>query len=196
METREFFNAKAGVWDAEVPADAARLERLAERLKIKEGSVVLDVGTGTGVFLPYLSARAERSGRIVAVDVAAEMLRQAQAKSFPGNITFLCADIVCLPLPDGVFDIVVCHSSFPHFQDKARALREIYRVTRPGGRLAICHTSSRSTINGIHSRIPAVAHDLIPDEAEMRRLLTGAGFRDIEITDGAEEYLCRAERPV
>jgi ubiquinone/menaquinone biosynthesis C-methylase UbiE len=92
-------------------------------------------------------------------------------------------------------DAAVCYSSFPHFQDKPQAISEIYRVLKPGGRLYICHTSSRAAINDIHRQIPAVQHDTIPDEDEMEKLLAGAGFTGIAISDGPDSYLASAGKP-
>ena len=71
---------------------------------------------------------------------------------------------------------------------------EIYRVVKNGGHLFICHTLNRKAINGLHNGIPEVAHDVIPEEGEMRWLLSTAGFVDIEIEDNHENYLCRASK--
>ena len=100
-----------------------------------------------------------------------------------------------IPRDDEVFDSIVCYSSFPHFQDKPRALAEMNRVTKSGGKLFICHTSSRAMINQIHRQLPVVQNDIIPDEDEMRILLSMAGFTDIEIDDNSENYLASARKP-
>jgi len=194
---RAYFNQKAAIWDETVAeSDTTKLERMAQRLNIKPGSTILDIGTGTGVFLPFLLNKVGKHGQIVSLDFAEEMLRKARAKGFNGNIYYLNADVTDIPLAEESFDIVVCYSSFPHFQDKPKALAEIKRVTKNGGELFICHTSSRAIINQIHRQIPAVANDIIPDEGEMRIMLSMAGFTDIRIDENSESYLARARKPV
>ena len=192
---RAYFNQKATIWDEIVAEkDATKLKLMAERLNIKPGSTILDIGTGTGVFIPFLLSRVGRNGHIIALDFAEEMLRKARAKGFNGNIGYLQADVTNIPLGDEIFDIVVCYSSFPHFQDKPRALIEINRVTKSGGDLLICHTSSRARINQIHRQIPDVENDTIPDESEMQMMLSKAGFTDVKIDDNSESYLCSARK--
>ena len=193
---KTYFSRMAAVWDETAAEnDEAKLRLMAERLNIRPGATVLDVGTGTGVFIPFLLSKIGHRGQIVALDVAEEMLRRARAKGFNGMVAYLNADVVNMPLPDETFDSVVCYSSFPHFQDKPKALAEIYRVTRSGGYLFICHTSSRDAVNEIHSSIPEVENDLIPDADEMQIMLAKAGFTDIRIEDYRENYLCCARKP-
>jgi len=192
---RTYFNQRAASWDeTSSERDTTKLERMAKRLDIKPGSIVLDVGTGTGVFIPLLLREVGKGGRIIVVDFAEKMLGRARAKGFNGNIDYLCADVTNIPLGDEIFDIIVCYSSFPHFQDKSRALTEMSRVIKEGGRLLICHTSSRAKINEIHRQIPAVENDIIPDEGEMQSLLSLTGFVDIKIDD-SESYLASARKP-
>ncbi len=192
---RVYFNQKAASWDeTSSERDTAKLERMAKRLRIKPGSIVLDVGTGTGAFLPFLLREIGGGGRIAALDFAEKMLKRARAKGFNGNIDYLCADVTNIPLGNEIFDIIVCYSSFPHFPDKSRALTEMKRVTKRGGRLLICHTSSRASINEIHCQIHAVENDIIPDEDEMQIILLGAGFIEIKIDD-SESYLASARKP-
>ena len=194
---RTYFNKKADIWDETIAEkDTDKLSRMAERLNIEPGSAVLDVGTGTGVFIPFLLSRTGKEGRITALDFAEEMLEKARTKGFNGNIDYLNADAASLPLADETFDAVVCYSTFPHFQDKLKALVEINRVTRRGGKLLICHTNSRTMINQFHRQIPEVANDTIPDEGEMRIMLQKAGFTDIKIDDNSETYLCSARKPI
>jgi len=193
---KTYFGRMAAVWDETAAEnDQAKLRLMAERLNIRLGATVLDVGTGTGVFIPFLLSKIGNRGQIVALDVAEEMLRRARAKGFNGMVAYLNADVVNIPLPDKTFDSVVCYSSFPHFQDKAKALGEIFRVTRSVGYLFICHTSSRDAVNEIHRSIPEVENDLIPDADEMQVMLAKAGFIDIRIEDYRENYLCCARKP-
>ena len=192
---RAYFNEKAATWDKTVAErDSTKLERMAKRLKIKPGSTVLDVGTGTGVFIHFLLGEIGKGGRIIALDFAEKMIGRARAKGFNGNIDYLCADVTNIPLGNEIFDIIVCYSSFPHFQDKSRALAEMNRVIKRGGRLLICHTSSRASINEIHRQIPAVENDIIPEEGEMQIILLRAGFTEVKIDD-SESYLASARKP-
>jgi len=192
---RAYFNRKAAGWDeTSSEKDTAKLERMAKRLDIEPGSTLLDVGTGTGVFIPFLLREIGKGGRIVALDFAEKMLGRARAKGFNGNIDYLCAEVTNIPLRNEIFDIIVCYSSFPHFQDKSRALAEMSRVVKRGGRLLICHTSSRGRINEIHRQIPAVENDIIPDEGEMQIILLRAGFIEIKIDDSGS-YLASARKP-
>jgi len=192
---RTYFNGKAPVWDVTAAEmDEIKLRTMAARLTISPGATVLDVGSGTGIFLPFLLERVGTGGKLVALDIAEEMLKKARAKGFNGVTAYLNADVACIPLADGLFDGVVCYSSFPHFQDKMLALTEIYRVLKDDGRLFICHTSSREHINGIHCAIPEVCHDILPDDGEMEALLAEAGFTDIHVEDNCENYFCCARK--
>ena len=194
--SRAYFNSKADTWDGTVAEkDADKLEQMAKRLNLKPGFTVLDIGTGTGAFLPFLLARIGGGGRMIALDVADEMLLRARAKGFDGNVDYLCADVGDVPVGDGLFEVIVCYSSFPHFQDKPRALAEMYRVIKSGGRLLICHTSSRVAINEIHRQLPAVKNDTIPDGDEMQLMLSAAGFIEIRIEDNSDSYLVSAKKP-
>jgi ubiquinone/menaquinone biosynthesis C-methylase UbiE len=193
---RAYFNQRAAIWDETASErDMTKLERMARRLNINPGSIILDVGTGTGVFIPFLLKKIGRNGHIVALDIAEKMLEKAKAKGFNGNIDYLCADATDIPLDNEIFDSIVCYSTFPHFRDKPRALAEMKRVIKSGGKLLICHTSNRTTINEIHRQIPEVEDDTIPDEGEMQIMLSKAGFTDIKIDDNSESYLCSARKP-
>ncbi len=192
---KQYFNDRAAIWDDEVSEkDVTKLEGMAWRLSIKPGSTVLDVGTGTGVFLPFLLSSIGDKGRVVAIDFAEEMLKIARTKNFNGNVSFVCADVCEIPCDSGTFDCVVCYSSFPHFQDKPGALAEIFRVMKGGGRLFICHTSSRACINDIHRQLPVVSNDILPGMDEMRAMLSAAGFIDIKIEDEEDSYLAGARK--
>ena len=188
--TRTFFNSRAAHWDEMVAErNSDKLEAMMEHLDIRPGSSVLDVGTGTGVLVPFILKKIGEKGRLVCLDYAEEMLKKARAKGFQGNIRYVCADIEQSNLADESFDAVVCYSSFPHFENKPRALSEIHRMLRKGGRLYICHTSSRQEINKMHRQIPEVHAHLIPEEGEMHKLLSTTKFKEVSVFDGEDSYL-------
>ena len=194
--SRNYFNQKAAIWDETVAEkDASKLEHLARSLGIEPESSVLDLGSGSGVLLPYLLKHIGSEGRLVALDSAGEMLKVSKGKAFNGTVEYLTADATSIPVLDETFDTVVCYSSFPHFQDKPEALKEMRRVLRPEGRLFICHTSGRSQINEIHQSIPEVENDLLPDTSQMKAIAEYAGFTDIIIEDEAESYFASARKP-
>jgi ubiquinone/menaquinone biosynthesis C-methylase UbiE len=194
--SKDFFNARAASWDKSVAEkDVQKLQALADRLDIKPGAVVLDAGTGTGVFVPFLLKKIGPAGSLVCLDFAEEMLKVTRQKKFKGNIKYLCADIEETRLPGASFDAVVCYSVFPHF-NQPKALREIYRLLKPEGWVFIGHTSSREFINHIHGKIPEVCGHLLPESKEMRRMLMDAGFTGITIAEGENDYLAQACRCV
>ena len=104
---------------------------------LQPGERVLDVGCGTGAFEERIVATGV-DNEIVGVDLSTEMLAQARAKhaSHP-QIMFRQADVHALPFDTGRFDVVVSASTFHYFDNPERALAEMARVLRPGGRLVI-----------------------------------------------------------
>ncbi len=196
MTIEAYFDERADAWDeTAAEKDGTKLSAMAERLGLKPGDTVLDVGSGTGVLLPHILRHVGSTGTVVGVDLARRMLRKAAVKGFGPRVSLLQADICRTPLSAGMCDAVVCYSSFPHFQDKPAALRELHRVLRPGGTLAIAHTSGRDHINTRHARVPVLGNDLLPGEAEVRRLLTAAGFTDIAVEDRPDSYLVTTRKP-
>ena len=194
MNHRQFFDRAAAEWDAlEVEETHVRLREIVAGLGIAPGATVLDVGCGTGVLMPLLHESMNGDGRVVALDLSGEMLKRALSKGQPA--VYVQGDAQSLPLPEGVFDWVLCNGVFPHFSDKLRTLAEISRVLRKGGRLVICHTASRQAINEFHRSIGgAVAHDTIPDEGEVLRLLREAGLMEAQVRDGPDRYLVLTRR--
>jgi ubiquinone/menaquinone biosynthesis C-methylase UbiE len=188
--SRKFFNEQAEDWDkTSRNNDPVKLRAMAGRLIFPSQAWVLDVGTGTGVFLPYLKERVNHQSRIISMDFAFNILRIAQTKNKCNSIDYICAEIETLHLPPDCFDAAICYSTFPHFHDKHRALSNIYGLLKRGGWLYIYHTASRETINNIHLNIPDFYDHLIPERQEMEQLLVQAGFSNIRIDEDDESYL-------
>ncbi|MDP2920622.1 MAG: methyltransferase domain-containing protein [Dehalococcoidia bacterium] len=193
--TRDYFNARADNWDAQsAEKDAGKLARLSRRLGLKPGMYVLDIGTGTGVFLPYLLREIGVEGCIFALDIAERMLSKARLKNLSGKLDFLCASAEDVPVASGTCDAVVCYSSFPHFKNKVQALQEIKRVLKKGGRVFICHTSSRDSINRVHRQVPELHEDVLPSGEDLAALLIMAGYTEIIIEETEEGFFVSARR--
>jgi ubiquinone/menaquinone biosynthesis C-methylase UbiE len=193
---REYFNEQANNWDARaLERDPSKLEQMAAHLDLKLDNLVLDIGTGTGVFLPYILKKVGDKGQVIGLDIAEKMLLQAQVKNIKGHVNLICGDVQYIPLKEGTCDGAVCYSSFPHFQDKLKALSEIRRVLKEGGKLYVCHTSGRNEINRIHTNIPSFQNHLLPDRTAMTQLLLAAGFTGIKVEDEDESYFASGWRP-
>jgi len=196
MNLQQYFDQLAPTWDEEVSSERLKcLGNIVKELGIKPGYYVLDIGSGTGVLLPFLIAELGSEGKIVALDFSAEMLGQAQAKNFPPIVEFARADVLAIPLADNSMDLAICNSVFPHFNDKAGALKEIARVLRNNGRMVICHTMSRKMLNQLHQSVGGiVANDLLPHEFQLRRLIKQVGLKITHFEDSPARYLVIAEK--
>jgi len=194
--SRQYFNKAATHWDETARNnDPVKMQAMAERLVFPTGARVLDAGTGTGVFEPYIRSRLNGSGRITCVDFALRMLEIALKKNENEGIEYVCAEIEAVGFTGGVFDAAVCYSTFPHFHDKLLALENIFYLLKGGGKAFICHTASRDEINAIHHKISDLRDHLIPEENAMRDLLAAAGFGEVSITNNAGYYLAEAKKP-
>ena len=102
------------------------------------GQSLLDVGCGPGSVTIDLAARVA-PGRVVGVDVSAKVVDVARTAAADAgtDVTFDVADAYELPFPDGSFDVVHAHQVLQHVADPVRALREMRRVCRPGGVIAV-----------------------------------------------------------
>lgn len=199
MSRKTYFNRAARTWDKKyiTPQLAVFLENLVPRFGLKPGQNILDVGTGTGVLIPYLVKSVGPTGSITAIDYAEKMVEICRKKySHLKNVTIMLQDVEELDLPAKVFDAVTCFGLFPHLEKKEGTLCRMSRVLRPGGRLIISHALSSSELETHHKTVsPAIIHDLLPKESEMRRLLEDAGFTEICIKDEPGCYLCLSTKP-
>ncbi|HJS38587.1 MAG TPA: DUF1330 domain-containing protein [Burkholderiales bacterium] len=112
--------------------------------RLKPGECVLDVACGTGVLALAAAGRVGPEGKVVGLDASADMLGVARRKS--ARIEWREGRAEAIPYPDRSFDAVVSQFGLMFFEDRAAALREMLRVLRPGGRLAIavCDALERS----------------------------------------------------
>lgn len=198
MNQREFFDRHAHRWDNEQPQDLGpRLKRVVLESRARLGDTVLDVGTGTGVLIPYLLEAVGPQGWILAIDISAEMLTVAQAKSFPPNVTLKQADIHNTGLLSNTFDCVICNAAFPHFENKELALSEMIRLLCPGRWLVISHPIGREAVNNLHRSVgEVVTHDRVPSAKHMKEMLENAGLLEVHVTDESDYYSAVGRKPL
>ena len=120
----------------------------AERLRARAGDAVLDVGCGTADVLNDLALRVGDSGSAIGVDASQEMLAVAssRAQALGATSTFQIGDAQALPFADASFDVVRSERTLQWVQDPARAVAEMVRVLRPGGRVCITDTDWRTLL--------------------------------------------------
>jgi ubiquinone/menaquinone biosynthesis C-methylase UbiE len=115
-------------------------ERTVARLALRPGADVLDVGCGTGASALPAARRVGPAGKVVGIDLAERLLEIARRKAANrnlDNVEFRFGDMEHLGYPDQHFDAVICVFAIFFVPDMAKQLRELWRMVRPGGQLAI-----------------------------------------------------------
>lgn len=135
---------------------------------------VLDVGCGSGALLRQMNARLPNALELVGVDPAIEMVRIARERA-EGIERFVQANAEQLPFEDDHFDLIVSTSSFDHWRDQARGLREVARVLHKSGRFVLADLCA-GWLSGSHEAGRARTPQAVTE------VMTGAGL-EIEKTE-------------
>lgn len=171
-----FVPALFGQWAAGV-ADAAQ---------VRAGQRVLDVACGTGVLAREVSARTGPTGYVAGLDPGAGML--AVAKELAPAVDWRRGAAESMPFADGLFDAVVCQFGLMFFTDRDRAIREMLRVTAPGGRMVLVVWDALGNMPAYAAEVALLerlagtaaadalrAPFVLGDRQELGALLAGAG---------------------
>ena len=172
---------------------------LADELAVAPGEAVLDVACGPGSATRVLAARVGPSGRVTGCDLSEGMLATARSKPPVGDgaeIEYLAAPADALPVGDAEFDLVTCQQGLQFFPDRPRALAEMRRVLRPGGRVGIAVWRAIAEVppfEAVRQAIAEVAGSELaeryaagpwgfPDPEQLGALVEQAGFDDVEVS--------------
>jgi len=154
---------------------------------LKAGETVLDLGSGGG-FDCFLAARAVgQTGRVVGVDMTADMVSLARKNADKGgyaNVEFRLGEIEHLPAADASVDVIISNCVVNLSPDKPQVYREAYRVLRSGGRLAISDVVASAPIpEDVEKDIAAYSACVAGASSldELTRMLTEAGFTEIRV---------------
>jgi ubiquinone/menaquinone biosynthesis C-methylase UbiE len=199
MNAKDYFDNAADTWDTKFSTPRLRsfLEKLVPQFDLKFGQQVLDVGTGTGVLIPYLIKAVGPSGSVTAIDFSEKMVQKFKTKySHIKNVTVKVGNIEDAAFPSEAFDAVICFGVFPHLENKEKALQNINSMLKPGGKLVIAHALSSEELKAHHKKVSEhVAHATLPEKNEMLQLLKRTSFVGIRIRDEPGCYLCVAHKP-
>lgn len=187
---------------------------------LKPGETVLDLGSGGGFDCFLAAPRVGGSGKVVGVDMTAEMLAKARANAVNGgydNVEFRLGEIEHLPVPDNFADVVLSNCVINLSPDKPQVYREVFRVLRPGGRVAVSDIVALDELpETVKSNLDAycgcIAGAVSPEDIE--QILRDVGFTHIQVNvktesrefirdwmpgSGAENHVAsadiRAEKP-
>ena len=168
---------------------------LVDAVLLRPGECVLDVACGTGVVTRIAAQRVGPQGRVTGVDLNAGMISVARSLPAPDGaaIDWLEGSALALPLPDASVDAVLCQQGLQYFPDKALALREMRRVARSGGRLALSvwaavgpyHTAVGEALARFVDGTTATsfcASRKAPGKDELERLVAASGWSEVEVS--------------
>lgn len=182
-----FWDSVAGVYDLFVNVVNRRthvaLRKIVSDL-IRPGERVLECACGTGLLTEVI---ASRCAHITATDFAPKMLARAKKNCAAfSNITFEPADITALKYPDGSFDAVVAGNVIHLLDEPMKALRELYRVCRPGGRLIIptyMNRDNKGNTSGFATAVGKAGADFKRQFTveSYRQFFLDAGYGDVSI---------------
>lgn len=156
---------------------------------LREGDIVLDLGSGAGFDCFLAADRVGKDGRVIGVDMTAEMIEKARenaSKGNYGNVEFRLGEIENLPAADNSVDVVISNCVVNLVPDKRRAFMEAFRVLRPGGRLMISDIVLLKELpdgvkNSIEAYIGCLSGAIMRDE--YIRAIRAAGFQEVRIID-------------
>ncbi|MFH8561483.1 class I SAM-dependent methyltransferase [Streptomyces sp. NPDC017988] len=191
-KVQAFFTARAADWDSRFPDDGPAYRAAVAELRLRPGSRVLDAGCGTGRALPALRDAVGASGIVLGADLTPAMLEAAREAGRDRDGQLLLADVAQLPLLAESLDAVFGAGLIAHLPDPAENLRELRRVVRPGGLLALFHPIGRAALAARQGR--RITSDDLRAEANLGPLLAGSGWHMTSYVDEDARFLALAVR--
>ncbi len=166
---------------------------------LKQGEVVVDLGCGGGLDVLLAAKKVGATGKVIGIDMTPEMLELARRnaeKAGAANVTFYHATIDKLPLLDASVDCVISNCVINLALDKPAVFREIARVLKPGGRLAVSDIALKKPLppetgSDLMAYVGCIAGAILIEE--YRKGLAEAGFAHVEIMDTGADLNAYAE---
>jgi ubiquinone/menaquinone biosynthesis C-methylase UbiE len=198
------FNSAADYFDAPALSFWSRFgQRTIDRLELQSGDRVLDVCCGSGASAIPAAVRVGATGSVLGVDLAESLLELARQKSQQQgleNLELRCGDFTNLNLPSDSFDAIVCIFGIFFVPDMEAAVAELWRMLRPGGKLAITSWGARvfepanqTFWKTIESERPDLYKQFTPwyrigDPASLKALLEAGGATQVEVVAETDSH--------
>ncbi|MET7824302.1 class I SAM-dependent methyltransferase [Streptomyces sp. NPDC005386] len=189
---QESFGARAADWDTRFPDDGPAYEAAVSDMGLRPGDRVLDAGCGTGRALPPLKAVVGASGVVVGADLTWAMLEAAVRAGRDRDGRLLLTNVAALPLRSESLDAVFAAGLVAHLPNPAENLRELARVVRPGGTLALFHPIGRAALAARQGR--QLTPEDLRAESNLGPLLTDSGWDMTSYADEDARFLALAVR--
>ncbi len=155
---------------------------------LREGDVVLDLGSGAGFDAFLASPRVGTTGQVIGVDMTPEMIKKARENAKKGdykNVEFRLGEIEKLPVEDNSIDVIISNCVINLSPEKQKVFEEAFRVLKPGGRLMVSDLVLTKELPGIikesvEAYVGCLAGAIMKDD--YLSLIKKVGFRDVEVT--------------
>lgn len=196
MDDRIFFDNLAPIWDEnEVLSTPDRVNMILDYIDLQPGQAVLDLGTGTGVLLPYIAERIGETGTITAVDYSSGMLSRAR-KKFRDLIPapeFLNLDFENETIPHE-YDRIILYCVFPHLHNPVATLNWLQKVNlKEEGSMFIAFPCGPDFINSIHKDRHSES-DLLPTASKLTEYLKENGLNASVLAETNETYVIKIKK--
>lgn len=173
------------------PGGLTLTRRLAEKMGLAQGNLVLDVATSRGATPGFLVE--EMGCSVIGIDLVTDSLARAledsKGRHLGRAVHYVAGDAELLPIASGTMDAVICECSLSIFPDKPQTVREMARVLRPGGAIGISDVTRSVelpvSLRGVISQVACLAD--VKRAEDYSTLLSGAGLEDIQVKDHGEE---------
>jgi arsenite methyltransferase len=163
---------------------------------LKEGEIVLDLGSGAGFDCFLAANKVGKNGKVIGVDMTPEMIEKARniaKKNRIKNIEFRLGEIENLPVADNSVDVVISNCVINLSADKSRVFQEVHRVLKPGGRIAISDIALLKELpkkirESIEAYVGCISGAILVDD--YKKLVEASGLKDVKISiKGSSVYI-------
>ena len=189
MNQRDFFDNIAKEWDNIIEVNEEKINTLLSKLDIKENERVLDVGTGTGVLIPFIK-KLNKNGYIRGVDLSNGMIEVARKKyKHIPNLDFEIIDVENEVIKEK-YNKIILYSMFPHLENKTKTIKTLVKNNlSENGKLMIAHSNSREFLNNMHKEKDEAVSEarLMPIDNQVK-LFEYIGLNVVEAFENDQMY--------
>ena len=185
-----FFDRLSDSWDDnEFLSTPDKIRELISLAEVKEGMNVLDLGSGTGVLIPFISETVGPEGHVLAVDISEGMLGKAKQKyGLLDNVDFRKLDFEEEELR-GEYDRIFLYCVYPHLHTPQLTLQRLIKTNlKPGGKLIVAFPTDEKYINGIHRERKAES-ELLPSAPTLSSIFNSWGLKSSVVAYDSNRYV-------